>query len=134
MCGVWCVIVWCVRVCSPHLSRCPASSSLPVSPPVVYSVSYCDSSSSGLRRRLFPRLAEGLRTPAASSEGLELTPPPRDGWSDGRLDRSEYLKHVPKTKYIRHLSVRVMTNQDDDTRGILNLGSLDRQSNTLPLS
>lgn len=78
----------------PHLSHSSSSSSLPVSPPVVYSVSYWDSSSSGLRLRLLPLLAEGLRVPPpVSSEGLELVPPAWETTSDGRLVvLSEYLQ------------------------------------------
>lgn len=88
-----------------HLSNSSASSSLPVSPPVVYSVSYWDSSSSGLRLRLLPLFAEGLRPPPVSSEGLELVPPlwkkMSTSWlcwvgcavTNGRLFvRSEYLQ------------------------------------------
>lgn len=77
-----------------HLSHSSSSSSLPVSPPVVYSVSYWDSSSSGLRLRLLPLLAEGFRPPPVSSDGLELVLPPWEKASDGLLVVfSEYLQY-----------------------------------------
>lgn len=84
-----------------HLSQSSTSSSLPVSPPVVYSVSYWESSSSGLRLRLLPLLAEGLRPPAISSEGLELVPPTWEKTSDGWLVvLSEYLQNKDTRKIL----------------------------------
>lgn len=80
-----------------HLSHSSASSSLPVSPPVVYSVSYWDSSHAGFRLRLLPLLAEGLRPPPASSDGLELVLPGWEKASEGLLVvRSEYLQHTKR--------------------------------------
>lgn len=76
-----------------HLSHSSPSSSLPVSPPVVYSVSYWDSSHSGLRLRLLPLLAEGLRALPVSSDGLELVLSAWEKASEGLLVvRSEYLR------------------------------------------
>lgn len=76
-----------------HLSHSSPSSSLPVSPPVVYSVSYWDSSHSGFRLRLLPLLAEGLRLLPASSDGLELVLSAWEKGSEGLLVVcSEYLR------------------------------------------
>lgn len=80
-----------------HLSHSSPSSSLPVSPPVVYSVSYWDSSHAGLRLRLLPLLAEGFRPPPVSSEGLGLVLPPWEKASEGLLVvRSEYLQETER--------------------------------------
>lgn len=60
---------------------------------MVYSVSYWDSSQSGLRLRLLPLLAEGFRPPPVPSEGLELVLPAWEKASEGLLVvRSEYLQ------------------------------------------
>jgi len=61
-----------------HRAHRSSSKSLAISPPVVYSVSYWDSSSSGFLLRLLPLEADGLRMGSVWSEGLELTSPDGD--------------------------------------------------------